>query len=80
MRTLTLHEALFLFAGIAFGWGVGAMPSAHALQEERVEYRTIETNRIKTLESELNEAAREGCEPLFRVGENGYALVLKCES
>lgn len=44
-------------------------------------YRVIGASKDSTLEKELNEAARQGCEPLMAVGA-GYAgegmLVLRC--
>ncbi len=82
MRKPTLREVvLLLTVGIAIGWW---SPNRPVAAQSTPTYRVIGTSSDKTMEREINEAARQGCEPVLGVGGSsisGEAMVLlRCPS
>lgn len=52
-----------------------------ARAQSKITYRVIGAAKDSTMEKELNEAARQGCEPIIGIGASEYAegmLVLRC--
>lgn len=52
-----------------------------ARAQSRPTYRVLGATKDSTMEKELNEAARQGCEPLMGIGGSQYGegmLVLRC--
>jgi len=81
MTKPTLREVVLLAAlpaGMALGWILDGAVVAQSTPT----YRVIGAMKDSTMEKELNEAARQGCEPLVGMGGNEYVepmLVLKCQ-
>ena len=67
-----------LTIGLVIGWRTNGAVAAQSVPT----YRVIGTAKDSTMERELNEAAHQGCEPIFGVGgssASGEAMVvLKC--
>jgi len=79
VRKPTLREIGLLTVGLAIGWRTGGGVEAQT-QTPRF-YRVLGTVKSGTMEKELNEAARQGCEPLIGIGASEYSdamLVLRC--
>jgi hypothetical protein len=77
MRKPTLQEVILLAVGLAIGWTTGGGVQAQTPHF----YRVLGTVKSGTMEKELNEAARQGCEPLIGIGASEYSdamLVLRC--
>ena len=78
MRKPTSREIVLLAVGLAIGWRTNSAVVAQSVPT----YRVIGTAKDSTMERELNESARQGCEPIFGVGgssASGEAMVvLKC--
>lgn len=77
MRKPTSREVVLLAAGLAIGWKANGAVVAQSTPS----YRVVGAMKDSTLEKELDEAARQGCEPLIGIGA-GYSseamLVLRC--
>jgi len=77
MRKPTSREVVLLAVGLAIGWRMGGGVQAQTPRS----YRVLGTVKSGTMEKELNEAARQGCEPLIGIGASEYSdamLVLRC--
>lgn len=80
MRAFFVSERFVSFLIVAM-FGVVIAGAFKARAQSTPSYRVIGAMKDSTMEKELNEAARQGCEPLMGMGGNEYVepmLVLRC--
>jgi hypothetical protein len=80
MRKL-MFEVGLIAVGLAIGLGIGWRTSDVVVAQSTPSYRVIGAMKDSTMEKELNEAARQGCEPLLGIGgapNTEPMLVMKC--
>jgi hypothetical protein len=76
-----IAKIVLIAVGLAIGLAIGWRTNGAVVAQSTPTYRVIGAMKDSTMEKELNEAARQGCEPLLGIGgapNTEPMLVMKC--